>query len=159
MEKLSLAIELREVRILQSFNEEISPEEILKRGGQYPGHWRYHAAGPRKIPHVLKVYIAVLKEVRMIEEIVMSQIEYRNVTLVGAGAWVREIWLSHFPHYDYAGPILFPGKDSLWEDECDPRGGICTTGAWHDGGRVGPRSLDWLGDQWRAGRRIAFVEA
>jgi hypothetical protein len=140
---------------------DLPPDEHVIISGLNPDHWVYRGSPALLAPKGTTestIAIVTLDETMAIGEIVPWVLAKTQSGFHGSGAWVREGYLSARPDYDGKGAILFPDEGrSLWADNWETRSdGLCVPGIWHDNGRMGPRSLDWIGDKWRAGKRIAL---
>jgi hypothetical protein len=153
---------VHEVKVLP-----VSLEGILYEcAGASFDQWEYapQRTNLHSVPFVARVAIGYFDTTLTIEEILRKVDIVSPSPFGGSGAWVRSAYLRAFPKYDGKGPILFPHGHSLWKDKFETRvgdnafiAGLCATGIWHDNGRVGPYSFDYLGDRWREGKRVALI--
>ncbi len=146
--------ELERLELEVNFN--ISPDEILRRGGQSPEHWEFRGILPRpgttRVTAVIGTFNRAMTRAQMVN--------WLYGPFYSSGAWVREAYLQVRPEYDGRGAIAFPCEGSRWHDLFGKHGKDerdCMPGLWHDDGRMGVRSLDDIGDPVRAGRRVVFL--
>lgn len=133
----------------------ISPEVLLTRSGQDPNRWEY--LGHRPFPGRRHETLVIGHFNKRVSGTIALEWLRRDGHFIGSGAWVREEYLLHYPSYDRESSMAFPDETtSLWR-EPGPRDGACFPGLWHDYGRGGVRSWDFVGNEWRAGSRFVFL--
>lgn len=131
----------------------IPPEQFLRDGQANPQYWVYHGESHRRQEQSsFDLVIGIFNKPVSMEEALYWAVEngYK-----GSGAWIRRIYAICNPDYDGRGPMLFPAKDSIWENT--ETHALHMPGLWHDSGSAGRESLEPMSSGQRPGRRFAFI--